>query len=647
MGKKKSNRQKRKMLAKVKVELHKRRRLVLIVAILLFALVGAWVLNNSKAATPTASASCGATVSNYSYQVPFGNAVWNQPVCNLPRYAKSADYVNRFIEWGHLNDGSASADVMNGIVGASPGFPGPPTLFDPDGLEGLFTREVYFASKSTTTKKVMITASGASVPSNLDGEKWNSDPATAKPGYESNFPETPIPWNPSWKTGRGGDNEMIILDDRPGPTMGRIYTVWGYNIGICPLIAGDRVCGMSIGVNRDHQGNYVDYRTYEGSVGDRGAGISYYAGVVMPDEVKAKEIRHAIGISMPNTSYGSICTKAQLGTSAEGVTCGTAVAPASKFEWGGVSQDARFAEPFKSIYSIDKTIPEGMRFAINLSYDGIESWIQSRPDLVQNPARADSARTFAKAIRDYGMIVVDTNGARPDMQMAGGINPDNAQKWKDLGMGPDLGGNDLLKGLITKDNLYVVDPPTVTCTDGSLSKYYCKWTSASYGSIVNPPSDTTKPTLSITSPANNSQQKGQFTVSFNATDNVGVSSAEILLDGVSKKIFNGSQQSYSTILDASTLTVGNHTIKVIATDGAGNSTSANVIITVPASTPEPKSCDFDGSGLVDLPDLARLLANWKKTVAVNKDGDCNGANGQPDGNVQIEDLGKLLALWKK
>lgn len=43
----------------------------------------------------------------------------------------------------------------------------------------------------------------------------------------------------------------------------------------------------------------------------------------------------------------------------------------------------------------------------------------------------------------------------------------------------------------------------------------------------------------------------------------------------------------------------------------------------------------------------KMLANWKKIVTLNKDGDCNGANGQSDGKVQIEDLGKLLALWKK
>ncbi|HNO71594.1 MAG TPA: hypothetical protein PKO16_07485, partial [Bacteroidia bacterium] len=178
MGKKKSNRQKRKMLAKVKVELHKRRRLVLIIGILIFALVGAWVLNNSKAATPTASASCGATVSNYSYQVPFGNAVWNQPVCNLPRYAKSADYANRFIEWGHKNDGSPSADYLNGYLIATPGFPGTPTITDPEGLAGLFSREVYYTSKATMQKKV----SSIVYPSNLDGVQWNDNESLPKPG---------------------------------------------------------------------------------------------------------------------------------------------------------------------------------------------------------------------------------------------------------------------------------------------------------------------------------------------------------------------------------------------------------------------------------------------------------------------------------
>lgn len=419
---------------------------------------------------------CGKRVTNYSYAVPFGNAVWNQPVCSLARHPKSSNYASRLLEWGHVNDGNPSADSRNGFVSASPAFPTTPTILDPDGLANLFSREVYYASKATTQTKIQ---SGV-YSSNLDGE----DLPYGDPRHH--LPDTAIPWNPNWKTGEGGDNEIVILDDRPGPTQGRIYGISGYKRGFqavtqCgPFARNERICSYHVDVGRDLNGNYIDYRTYEGFVSNRGVGLSYYATLVTPEEVQAGEIRHAIGMSIPNTAFGPICTKQQLGTNAEGNTCGTAVAPASKFEWGSSAHVATLSEePLRSIYSLDKAIPEGMRFAIDITDAQIETWINSRANLKNNQRRSETARIFARAIRDYGLMVVDTNGARPDIQTSGGVNPDSGAMWKNLAMGPEH-KDDLLEGLINSGNLYVVDPPTLTCKDGSTSKNYCEWTHAAY-----------------------------------------------------------------------------------------------------------------------------------------------------------------------
>jgi hypothetical protein len=480
-------------LKKINLKLNNYNKL-LIVSFILFALVGSYLIINTFANTNTTTfntnyngtAPCGKRVSNYNYSVPFGNAIWNQPICGKPRHPKSSDYVNRFIEWGHVNDGSASADVNNGKIRNNPGYPDT-TEINP--LGKLFTREVYYASKSTTERRIGT----VSYYSNLDRE-----------GDKTFTPNATIPWNPQWEASQGGDNEMIIIDDRPGATQGRLYYLSGYYpenpkfpyrktppIGCLSHWSSGRLCTYRTSVARDLNGNYIDYRTYEGFIKDRGVGLSFLATLTLPEEVAAGEIRHALGISMPNTAYGPICTKEQQGTAAEGFTCGTAVAPATKFEWGSATKPPVMAEPFKSLYSIDKTIPEGMLFAIDITDAQIESWISSRTDLKSNPRRAETARIFARAMRDYGMMVVDTNGSRPSIQQAGGINPDNAEKWANLGMGPTEKDN-MLDGLVTKNNLYVVDPPTVKCTDGTTSKYFCEWTSASYDTSVASQSPTGK-----------------------------------------------------------------------------------------------------------------------------------------------------------
>jgi hypothetical protein len=426
---------------------------------------------------------CGKQVPNYTYQVPFGNAIWNQPICGLPRHPQSADYATRFLEWGHINDGSPEKDINNGMLRNNPGYP---KTNSNDPLNGLFTREVYYVSKAKNLQQAKITA--LTYYSNLDGDDVNTF-----------TPETTIPWDPSWKTGQGGDNEMVILDDRfDTPTGGRIYFVSGYwasdtnwllNTKLpllqCSSLAWNvnRLCTFTVSVGRDLNGNYIDYRNYEGYIKDRGVGLSFLATLTLPEEVEAGEIRHALGMAIPNTSYGSVCTKIQQGNwDEEGKKCGTAVAPATKFEWGGVQTPPMIPENLRSIYGLDKHIPEGMLFALDITYEQIDAWIRSRPDLVGNPRRAETARIFARAMKDYGIMVADTNGGSPSLQTAGGINPDNAKKWTDLGMGPEQNdnANPMFKGLITASNLYVVNPPEATCKDGTKSRYFCEWTSIRY-----------------------------------------------------------------------------------------------------------------------------------------------------------------------
>jgi hypothetical protein len=98
------------------------------------------------------------------------------------------------------------------------------------------------------------------------------------------------------------------------------------------------------------------------------------------------------------------------------------------------------------------------------------------------------------------------------------------------------------------------------------------------------PSDTTAPTVSITSPANGSTVSGTVTMSASAADDVGVVGVQFRVNGAN---FGSEDQSapYSISWNTATLANGTYTLSAIARDAAGNQrTSSNVTVTVKNST---------------------------------------------------------------
>lgn len=630
-----------------------------IVGIVIIAGIGTWIIKNSFASPPAETPSppakevtrCGARVENYTYKVPFGNAVWNQPVCNLPKYSKSEEYASRFYNWGTVNDGSAEQAYLRGRLGLGLDF-AKPTPLDPEGTQGIWSRNVYYASDATTTTKVH----SHKWASNLDGTRYNGTPLIAREGYSSYNPDTRIPWNPAWSTGRAGDNEIVILDE----SNGKIYELWGFwksdleRLARCGvIITSDRICAMSINIGRDVEGNIIDYRTFEGLHGDRGVGFSKFITFTTPSEVVAGEIRHALGITIPNTMYGPPCTTAQLGTSAEGKTCGTALAPAAKLELGVNTTASHLRAPFIQTYTLDKTIPEGTRFALDITIQEINDWISSQERFKNNPRLAETARIFAVALRDYGFMVVDTSGNGPGIQVAGSENPKDKALWNQVGINSQADGSKLLNGLIQKDKLYVVDPPTLTCADGTKSKYFCKWTNASYSRVSAspsvtpaPPEDNASPDITIKSPANGTSVKGVVNIDVTATDNIAVTKTELLINNKlasNQLVRKGATDEYSSSYDASGLPAGSHTLTVRAYDDANKKDEKSITIKVSSPpVPSSKRGDFNNNGSIGLDDLAILMANMNKKVPKNTLGDCDG-----DGRVTFIDFLILLSESRK
>ncbi|NHJ84958.1 MAG: hypothetical protein FK734_05820 [Asgard group archaeon] len=110
--------------------------------------------------------------------------------------------------------------------------------------------------------------------------------------------------------------------------------------------------------------------------------------------------------------------------------------------------------------------------------------------------------------------------------------------------------------------------------DYSGSGSYQLTVTITYGS-----SDTTPPTVSITSPSNGATVSGTTTITASASDNVGVSSVVFYIDG--SQVGTDTTASYTYSWDTTAYADGSHTIYARAYDAAGNyGTSTTITVTV-------------------------------------------------------------------
>jgi hypothetical protein len=122
-------------------------------------------------------------------------------------------------------------------------------------------------------------------------------------------------------------------------------------------------------------------------------------------------------------------------------------------------------------------------------------------------------------------------------------------------------------------------------------------------------SDTTAPTASITSPANGATVSGSITVTVTATDNVGVTSKAISIDG----------GAYTTTLTWNTASVadGSHTIQARASDAAGNIGYSSTITVTVKNTVTPPPTTVLTSGVPASGSLAAVGATFTYTIVVD------------------------------
>jgi len=114
-----------------------------------------------------------------------------------------------------------------------------------------------------------------------------------------------------------------------------------------------------------------------------------------------------------------------------------------------------------------------------------------------------------------------------------------------------------------------------------------------------PPTDTTAPQLTITSPANNAIVSGNTTINANASDNVGITKVEFSVDNTLKMTDTATPYNYS--INTLSYPNGNHTVKVIAYDAAGNTKTANLTLNIQNADITPPNSPASLSGNITQP----------------------------------------------
>lgn len=184
------------------------------------------------------------------------------------------------------------------------------------------------------------------------------------------------------------------------------------------------------------------------------------------------------------------------------------------------------------------------------------------------------------------------------------------------------------KLLVTKTSApYSFTWDTTTVSNGTHWLYARAYDAAgNYGtagtttvSVANAGSaDEIPPTVSITAPANGSTVAGLVTISAAASDNVGVTKVDLLVDGV--VVASDASAPYGATWDASSAAAGTHTVAAVAHDAAGNTQGASVSVTRPApgdTTPPTVSFTAPANG-ASVSGTVQVLVAATDDVAVAK-----------------------------
>lgn len=279
-----------------------------------------------------------------------------------------------------------------------------------------------------------------------------------------------IPWNQDWlKRLPGGSDKCILIIDY---SKGISWEIWGAGQPSYSCIDWFWIFKAFGGPN-GKAGYQPDSPSWLGvasaerinniygssTMGSRGCGLPKSALTVRADELMSGVINHALPLTISNPMYGMPMANPMTNYLAPGAgyTSGFYLEPARKLEYAfkmpPTGQDGT------NVFSRDKTIPSGMRFALAITDANIEAWLAQRGFI---GPKKNTARIFAACLREYGAVVAETGGWGVGIECESISSPGASEKYKSLGLlnEGETSANpsgDLLHGLLSYGSLYVVN----------------------------------------------------------------------------------------------------------------------------------------------------------------------------------------------
>lgn len=421
-------------------------------------------------------------------------------------------------------------------------------------------------------------------------------------------------------SGAGSDGQITFWD----PKAGVEYGFWQF------YKAADGTYHATNGFKTHTTAGF--YGRFSDGLAGRGAGTTYFSGLVRRWEIDQGKIEHALSFA-----YASPCCGDQ-----SNITPKVWRYPAGKSDGAGNSTNSAV---------------EGALFQIK---PGISD------DTIKNTwGCVKACFTIAKALQEYGMYSIDNSGSSKIY-----IEDDSTAKWSSAPAGSDakyigdqgrnlpskipwdafrvvnspcdLTASTCLNGVESASTTPAPDTPptttiltrpsspttattaTFTFSANEASTFKCKLDAGAYAACaspynapsplsvgshtftaqatdvaglvelmppsatwtVSPPADTTPPTLSLT-PANGATGlTGTVAITATATDTGGISHVDFFIDGSSTALSIDTSAPYTTNWNASVVNNGTHTIKAIAYDNASPANPTTVTNTVTVTNPD-------------------------------------------------------------